>query len=308
MIRVIVAIALLHGCGTPTTPTATPSSTSPDPSSPPDPTPPYDPFDGLFTPADVSDQDAVSALTVAIPRSLLTFAQLPLTLADQNDDPQCPAVTLDEGRTTLQGDCIDSTGVMWVGTATVESVDEDPQISYTDFGVRFPAELCDDMTPLTESISWNGVLRLMDARYELELELNQAVPDIERCELLVEEGRASYAAEVEFVESREIWSGAGVVGATPYGWAMVETIEEVFDEAICNSEPLAGTTTLASDGHEAVLTYDGLTSCDPAGAVPWALDGVEQGTVTLSGCSHGAAPQSAGVVLFLLALLYRRRV
>ena len=91
------------------------------------------------------------------------------------------------------------------------------------------------------------------------------------------------------------------------------TVNEVLDNAVCNSEALSGTTTLTGDGHTAVITYDGATSCDTASTVTWTLDGAPKGVISGSSCSarplpeRGAGWTALPVVALALAQVARRR-
>lgn len=132
---------------------------------------------------------------------------------------------------------------------------------------------------------------------------------VDDCELREVDRVVQYAGEVLGGPEHQVWNGSGVWIDTNGGFE-AETVDQVFDEAICMSESLSGFTRVRG-ASEAVFTYDGATDCDEDSTVTWTLDGEPQGELSGVGCAVGRLPGSRGpaalVVSGLLALAWRSR-
>ncbi len=109
---------------------------------------------------------------------------------------------------------------------------------------------------------------------------------------------------VENADGSDTWNGSGTIGG-PDGRFTIETIDEVTHSDSCRTEPMSGRTIIRAGGREAVVTYDGATSCDDPGMANWSLDGADQGQTVVPRCSAGGDP--SGFFPALLALLFVRR-
>jgi hypothetical protein len=106
------------------------------------------------------------------------------------------------------------------------------------------------------------------------------------------------------------WNGSGQVirdgVLPPTGTVDAVTDDQYFDD-VC-PEAASGTTTLQSEGHTAVITYDGATDCDDDAAALWSVDGDDRGTIEGVTCAVSTTAGPAALTpLLLLPLAFRRR-
>ncbi len=134
---------------------------------------------------------------------------------------------------------------------------------------------------------------------------------VDDCELREVDRVVQYAGELLGEPEHQVWNGSGVWSDID-GRFEAETVDQVFDEAICVSEALSGFTRVRGES-EAVFTYDGATDCDEDSTVTWTLDGEPQGELSGVSCAVGRLPGSRGPAalvlggLFALAWRGRRR-
>ena len=223
-------------------------------------------------------------------------------LAFSNDafsfaDPDCPATSDDGTTVVITGGCTDSEDRAWDGEVEVVRRDDGWSLTFDGFG--------DDR--------FNGMARVsgtfeMD---ELGEDMHSFDADFDRDGGI--ESHTTYSGTVAGgYEGPTVWSGSGTVtrdGITiNSGTVEAETVDQLRDDEVCPGEGVSGTTTMISDEHTVVITYDGDTACDDDDAARWSLDGEDQGLVKGVTCSAGGPASAASALLvLLLALPLRRR-
>jgi hypothetical protein len=183
-------------------------------------------------------------------------------------DPACPDVD-DDGETLhVIGDCTDTTGRKWTGTATAERDGADRNLTFEAF---------------------NGVdgefarQEVGDGEHEFQAELT-----------LRDVTSISYAGSVKgSYDGPTTWNGSGHLERhgmlSPHGAIDAVTEDEVVDDAECSGQPISGTTTLTAEGETAVITYDGGVDCDAQRNAQLTVNDVDQGLIDGIDCSVGAA-------------------
>lgn len=211
------------------------------------------------------------------------------------DDPACP-VTSDDGTTVaIHGGCTDTMGVTWAGTATLVRDGSARHVTFDGYGND---ALLDTMVRTTGrfDVSGDGSVHTFDV-------------DVRRVGGI--ETTIRYTGTVSGgYEGRTVWNGSGRItrdGITiNSGTINAVTVDQVRDDAVCAGQNVSGTTTLTSDEHDVVITYDGATDCDPDDAARWARDGEDRGTIKGISCAAGGR-SGIGAIIFALALVLRRR-
>jgi hypothetical protein len=106
------------------------------------------------------------------------------------------------------------------------------------------------------------------------------------------------------------WNGSGSISrdGITIGSGEVEasTVNQVRDNAACGGEPASGTTTMTSDSHTVVITYDGATDCTDKHTAKWTKDGEDMGSIEGITCSSGRSG-AGGLLFVLVALVWARR-
>lgn len=213
-------------------------------------------------------------------------------------DPACPATADDGTLFVVTGDCQDARGRTWAGEVTVTRGEGSWRLDFDGFG--------DDRFGGMAALSGSFTIE------EQGEDLHAFEADLERDGGIVT--RIRYSGTVAGGYDREtVWNGAGTVtrrGVTiNSGSVHAETVDQRRDDEVCAGEGLSGTTSMTSEEHTVVVTYDGATDCDDDDAARWSLDGADQGLVTGVTCS-AAGPAGTGPALLLLlalALLTPRR-
>lgn len=255
----------------------------------------------------LTDPDRVRTwATTASPVAVYAHAHLPMAFADGQQtfsDPSCPMTTDDGVTVTLEGGCVELEGLSWVGKATVVRAEDGGLVATFDrFGAFDDPDLRSELTGVVERTAFDGE-RSFSAS-------------------LVREGGVTTTIDYEGRVQGDygtptIWSGSGRVtreGAVePTGSIDASTVDELVDDGICPGQPVSGETTLESEQHTVVVTYDGATDCDADQAARWSLNGQDQGLITGIGCSlaTGSAPAGqvglVGLLAAFAALVQRRR-
>jgi len=228
----------------------------------------------------------------------------PLAYADGQltfEDPSCP-VTSDDGTTvTITGDdCVASDGTTWLGSATVvRSGSGDRSLTMRSFGKTADPDIFSVVTGSVEVTEQSAERHAFDADVTQHGGLATSI---------------LYAGTVEGTYGGPtVWNGSGSVarsgGAIVNGEVDAETVDELRDSSVCTWESLSGRTTLTSEAHTVVITYDGSTDCDDDNSARWSLDGADQGLVAGVVCSVGPAGRGGsrgahtGMLLSALLLL-----
>lgn len=230
---------------------------------------------------------------------VFTIAHEPLGLANGAygfPDPACPAADDDGTTLVLTGGCEDSSGRGWEGQVTVLRREDGWSLTFDGFG--------DDR--------FGGMARVTGT-----FEIDRVAEDLHSFEADVDrdggvETRIVYSGTVAGgYEGPTVWNGAGRVsrdGVTIHSGAVdAETVDQVRDDDACPGEGMSGTTTMSSDEHTVVISYDGETDCDQEDAARWSLDGEDQGLVEGVTCAAGGSAGGAPALLVLVALLRARR-
>ena len=229
-----------------------------------------------------------------------TLAHEPLAFTNDTfsfADPDCPA-TRDDGTTVvITGACTDADGRAWDGEVDVARREGGWSLTFDGFGDdRFGG-----MARVTGTFEVDEQRENMHS-FDADLERDGGI-----------ESSITYSGTVEGgYEGPTVWNGSGHVsrdGITINSGAVdADTVDQLRDADVCPGEGVSGTTTMVSDEHTVVITYDGDTACDDEDAARWSRDGEDQGLVNGVTCSAGS-PAGAGCALlvFLLVLPLRRR-
>ena len=239
--------------------------------------------------------NAASALGV------FAHAYEPVAIADGEaalEDSACPSIADDGETVEIGGDCTDAGGDLWAGAATVTRLDGGGFAVVLDgFGHAGDPDF------LTRASGSVDVARVGDARHRFEVALSiEGGVDTE----------IDYTGTVDGgYQGPTVWNGSGVISrdsaAIHSGTVEAETRDQLRDDGVCPGQGVSGQTTLVSDEHVVVVSYDGATDCDEAEGARWSLDGVDQGVVEGISCAAGGGPGGLAGALLVLAVLFRRR-
>jgi hypothetical protein len=235
------------------------------------------------------------------------------------EDPNCPVQKKDGNTTRLTGGCTDKNGVEWLGSMERVSEGEDTRnarFTYDGFGYQKPFS-CEGQAGKNKAI-FHGTISVtgtpskkeftIDLRQEAAGQQNEGSCDTANASAAWEYKGTIDGADSPLGEGKQTWSGSGRIGYETRGLVEVETKAEVVDGSVCDSEAASGSTTIKSNGHTAVIEYDGATDCEEASTVKWSLDGKASGELEGVSCSATGPAFSAWSVALLGALgLMRRR-
>ncbi|EPX56811.1 hypothetical protein D187_007246 [Cystobacter fuscus DSM 2262] len=232
-------------------------------------------------------------------------------------DTSCPAQKKDGTTTTFTGGCTDENGDEWFGSMErklEKEGSENATLTYKDFGFHQTTS-CSGKSGKTKILfAGTASVKGADTKQEFDLDIRMDVSglDEDSCVERTDSGAWSYQGTYEGsseLTGRRTWNGSGRIGTSELGVVEVETKAEVVDPSECGDEALSGTTTIKSDGHTAVITYDGATDCDESSTVKSSLDG--GASVELEGvsCTSATGPAISAWGLGLLGALglMRRR-
>lgn len=213
-------------------------------------------------------------------------------------DPECPVISVDGDTTTVTGGCVANDGRTWAGSATVVTSGEDQDVTITDFGNAEDPGL---MSKLSGTATIRG---LADGSHSFDLDLVSDTPFQGLYTI-------TYAGTVVGdYTGPSTWNGSGTIdldGTT----VTVSTVDELWDGAVCNGAPASGRTTMSTDLHTVVITYDGATDCDDDKNAQWTQDGVSQGAIDGITCAVRPGGGRAALPLLglglVVALAVRRR-
>jgi hypothetical protein len=176
-------------------------------------------------------------------------------------------------------------------------------MQYDGFGTDEPSTACPG---LIETKRYYGRIGIVEEAagsfaFDIDYRLDHDAVEGTTCTIASAQSAADYTGHVSVDALSTTWSGEGTVGDSLNGRVDARTEDEVFIASVCDNEAQSGRTIVTSQGHEAIVTYDGATTCDPlaaGGEATWTLDGVDMGTTSVS-CS--AAPGSRSGALGLIA-------
>lgn len=263
-----------------------------------------------FEEADLTRADVVHdlATTTSAPRAYTVAVVLAAALDPEAACP-VPSPGPDAETTVYTGGCTDEAGDAWHGEATVRAVGEDRgEITYEDFGNEGLADCTGGGTVSSRTTIDGEVTLSEDGAFAIDLTGEGDDVDADACTATSAEFVLVYdGVQVQRTDRIATWSGSGAYGSTTLGRVQAETVDEVLDEDGCESEAQSGTTTLTTKDHEAVITYDGATDCDPESTVTWTLDGADQGEMLDVSCAAPGSAFGAWASVVALAGLRRRR-
>lgn len=216
-------------------------------------------------------------------------------------DAACPAVADDGTTMTITGDCTSSSGIVYLGTATVVRSGGDRSVAFDGYG----GERDGTATTLTGTFE---VTELADGSHDFVADFTHSGGVTTTFD---------YTGNVAGTyDGPTTWNGSGTVERSgvvaPSGVIEATTVDQVRDDASCDGESMSGETTLAAGGRIVTITYDGATACDADDSARWSVDGEDRGTITGIACSvrhgsQGSASLAASSLLALLGLLLARR-
>jgi MYXO-CTERM domain-containing protein len=211
-------------------------------------------------------------------------------------DPACPVTATAGTTTTVTGGCTDTDGHQWGGTATVEHGSPTRTVTLDAFG----------------NDAFGGLLLSTGT-----VTITEQAPDMHTFEVeLVSDGGISttthYSGTVAGTyDTPTTWNGSGTITRTGNffdgGTVTAATADQVRDNAACPGEGFSGTTTITSDDHVVVITYDGNTACDMDHSARWSLDGKDEGIIKGVTCSGGSGGSGWVALALGLVVLRRRR-
>jgi hypothetical protein len=212
-------------------------------------------------------------------------------------DPGCPATTDDGTTVTIAGNCTDTGGVQWYGSATVVR------------GAGGALSLSLDGYGTDEFV---GPARTTGTFAVRELAADLHAFDVD---VVIEGGLDSvieYSGTVRGgTTGPTTWNGSGTISRSgdffDGGTVEATTVDQLRDNAICPGEGISGRTTMISDEHTVVIEYDGATDCDAEDAAHWSRDGEDQGTIAGVTCNAGGRGGVGTLALIALATCLARR-
>ena len=275
--------------------------------------------DGLAQ-ADLSDPEIVQGYAgfSAPSQFIITYApKLTASLLYQfgGGSVDCPVITgLDENgeqteAMTLTGGCTDDNGTEWFGSYVEEGYPMYTAV-FDGWGSKETSDDCpgEYTTTLTNGVVEFGISSTGSAEADALIVMSTNGPNAEN-NCIASSSDIGINSVIGLGESTEgtLFNSSGEVAVSSEGQGgtvEVTTADEVVNGEVCEPEALSGTTTLTTDDHEAVITYDGATDCDEAATVTWTLDGVDQGVMEGISCaSQHQTPRDFGLVAALLGLV-----
>jgi MYXO-CTERM domain-containing protein len=209
-------------------------------------------------------------------------------------DPACPVVIADADGASITGDCVDSDGESWVGSATVTLTGTTVRLELDGFGSD------NVFRPPTDGFVELVEVGVDEHTFDVDVTSRGGIVTT-----ILYEGSV-----IGGYDGPTTWNGSGTVRKNgdffDGGTITVETVDQVRDNDQCPGEGFSGTTTMSSLEHEVVITYDGDTDCDPDHSARWSRDGVDQGVIAGITCSSGGA-SGFGMLLIGLGFVMRRR-
>ncbi|HTQ05971.1 MAG TPA: hypothetical protein VMI54_19050 [Polyangiaceae bacterium] len=214
-------------------------------------------------------------------------------------DPNCPVVERGESTLTITGDCTDSTGQAWWGSVSMDTTTHELTLSDFGNGADVPASKQSGTASIDDGSATSR---------DFTLELGKG-----------DGSSIDYQGHVDGdYDGRTVWNGSGTFvrrDAQTNGEVTATTVDEVYDNALCTTQPASGTTELTLDAHTALVSYDGAVACSDGAAADVTIDDVPAGKITGISCSVSAKPPlgagsvGLGVVLGVAAAsgLRRRR-
>jgi hypothetical protein len=245
-----------------------------------------------------SNKDIAAWANVSSAVGAFEVGREPIAFADgefEFDDPACPTTSDDGTTATVDGNCTDNRGHVWTGSATVVRTGAVRTVSLDEFGndallgavattgsVIISEQAVDQHSFTADYVSVSGVRTTVDysgmvsGTYDTVTTWN---------------GTGTISRDGDFIDS-------GTINAL--------TVDQVRDDTACGGESASGTTTMTSEEHVVVITYDGATDCDPDSSALFSRDGGDQQVITGVTCSTGGG--GAGwIAIVLVGLLVRRR-
>ena len=199
---------------------------------------------------------------------------------------------------TVTGGCTNSEGVEFQGSFVYGPTG----IVYDDYYTKRPSENCPEV--FQESTFRGGSYIDADGNVEvLTTSVNVNVEDDCSTESSTVWMHSNHTTQ-STSETAEVTNGTGsIVLSSTYGSfsADVQTVDEVLDDSVCETEPISGTNTMSNGTDTLEFTFDGETDCDEEPTQMLSINGGEAVEVEGSECSN--VGQRQGLMLFLLSLI-----
>ncbi len=244
-------------------------------------------------PATLQHAESVAEWQQLVRPDLLMLIGMVVAIVDAKDG-ECPIVSREGSRVTVQGGCTDASGKSWTGQAR---------------------QFVDDTRVRARLRAFGHGERRVDGRVELRVEPEPSfVMNVVATEHSPDQPPHWLAIDARGRRTAGTWSAHGEVATDELGRVELRAEGIVLDGDVCSHEPLRGHLELRSAEQWVRIDYDGATDCDPKGTARWSLDGVDQGELEGVGgelrCnpdSNGSAPTGTGMLLGLVMLGRRRR-
>lgn len=226
------------------------------------------------------------------------FADGDVTFADAG----CPTTSDDGTTAVITGDCTDTAGVTWTGSASlVRGAAGALTVTFTDYG----------NDSVLGPVRRTGTV----AVHELAADRHSFDVDVTSDGGLTEVVEYSGTVVGNATSGPTTWNGTGTISRDgdffDGGTITATTVDQLRDNSICAGEGISGRTTMTSDDHTVVIEYDGATDCDDNDAAHWSRDGEPQGTIEGITCSAGGrgagGPAAVGLIALATGLARRRR-
>ncbi len=199
-------------------------------------------------------------------------------------EPETSAIPAEEGETLrhalhmVGNGCVDAAGVRWEGVIEgAEFIDENgtqrSAVRYTEVALHDTSADCGDGS--------EPLLALAHGDFHVGVLAGEWTYGSAGLASLPVDAGACGGETLDLVVDAEAFMGferittLGILASDQQGALEVDLSAARTDA--CVPEPAAGQQVLTTTDHEVVITFDGLSSCDEPPAVPWTLDGVDQG-------------------------------
>lgn len=185
-------------------------------------------------------------------------------------------------------------------------------VRYSDFAISTPNDACPNTYDV---IGYNGGFDMSLGLYETDIESVLFFDNVSVDETMCTENPVAYqyhmTSTIETADGDvQIINGHADVllpiGTIDYKFS-IDTIEQVMDSTICETEPASGENVMSNGQDEARFTFDGATDCDEEPTQMMSFNGNPAVEVTGVGCSTSSAAGTMTWLTGLFGLLLMRR-
>lgn len=204
--------------------------------------------------------------------------------------------------------CVDDFGTEYNGSFVYNA----DGIRYSEFEMVMAHPTC---TGLSNVVGFNGGFDMNMGVSDINIESLLIFSSVEigdaDCSENINEIQYHMNARVEMGanDSQTIHGHADVlfpVSSTDYFFT-IDTIEQVMDSTVCETEPISGENVMSNGSDEARFTFDGATDCDEEPTQMLSFNGESPVEVNGVSCSTASAPGMMMWISGLLGLLFVRR-